>query len=475
MDGRKNPRILLAAPQSGTGKTMLTCGILRAMQRRNVPCVSFKCGPDYIDPMFHRNVLGIAGSNLDTFFADRDTVRAIVAKAAGNLAVMEGVMGYYDGLGGTELRASTYEVAEVTDTPVILIVDGKKCSLSVAALIQGFLAYQKNSHIQGVICNRMSPMLCQRLVPKIEELGVRVLGCVPELSDICLESRHLGLVMPNEIPEWKERLERLAEALETYVDLDGILQIAAEAPSLNIEEKEEKRTAKGEMPINIAVAMDEAFCFYYPENLECLKNAGAKLEFFSPLHDAGLPEQTDGVLLGGGYPELFAQRLSENVTMRQKLREAVCAGLPILAECGGFLYLHRELENAEGHAFPMAGVFGERGFKTGKLGRFGYITLTGRQNGLLKAGEQIRAHEFHYWESTQPGSSMRAEKPVGKRSWDCMVSSERMLAGFPHLYYPSNPKLPERFVAICRKYREERHGRETEEKVINGINTKIKK
>lgn len=459
MNSSKNPRILLAAPQSGTGKTMLTCGILRAMQRRHVPCVSFKCGPDYIDPMFHRTVMGIAGSNLDTFFADRDTVRAIVAKAEGKLAVIEGVMGYYDGLGGTELCASTYDVADATDTPVILIVDGKKCSLSAVALVHGFLTYQKNSHIRGVICNRMNPMLYQRLAPKLEELGVKALGCVPELSDICLESRHLGLVMPEEIPQWQERLECLAETLETYVDLDGILQIANAAAPLHGRNLQGRELAAemecGQNVPKIAVAMDEAFCFYYPENLDCLREAGAKLVFFSPLHDAHLPEQTDGLLLGGGYPELFAKALSENVSMRAEIRSAVCGGLPVLAECGGFLYLHQELEDEGGQAFPMAGVLDGRGFKTGKLGRFGYITLTSETDGLLRAEEQIRAHEFHYWESTQPGCAMRAKKLTGARSWECMVAGERMLAGFPHLYYPSNPEFSKRFVDVCIKYKKE--------------------
>ena len=451
------PRILVAAPGSGSGKTLLTTGLLTLFQNRGIRCRSFKCGPDYIDPMFHKYVLGIDSCNLDSFFLPQEELRALFQKRAADaeLSILEGVMGYYDGIGGNSTAASTYEVAKITDTPVILVLDGKGSSLSLAAQMKGFLDYRKDSHICGVILNKTNKMVGERLRPEIEKLGVRYLGAVPVCETMDIKSRHLGLTMPQEQSELRGHLNAFAKQLEEYLDVDGILELAgcsgeklpeagkteqSNQTDLNQEETKQDEIrpidSESEPPTRrMAVAMDKAFCFYYQENLDFLRQHGWELIPFSPLHDAALPEQVHAILLGGGYPELYAKELSANEPMLASIRNAHAEGIKILAECGGFLYLQEHLEDETGTSWPVAGLIHADGFRTEKLGRFGYISLM--QNGAVR----IKGHEFHYWDSTAPGSAFRAEKPQSDRGWDCMYRTDSLLAGFPHLYYLSGPDL----------------------------------
>ncbi len=368
------PRILLTAPSSGSGKTLVTCGILQAFRERGLDIASFKCGPDYIDPMFHGQVIGTRSRNLDTFFTDPERTRYLFTKNAQNcdLAVIEGVMGYYDGLGGVRTEGSTYEVAQVLDAPVILIVNARGASLSLLALIRGFLEFRKDSHIRGVILNQASPMIYGQLKPLIEsELGIQVLGYVPKVPELSLESRHLGLKLPEEVEELREKLRKLASILEETLELDAIWKLAkeskpvrAEAPLLPFWEKKQR--------IRVGVAKDAAFCFTYLDNLELLKELGAELVPFSPMEDEKLPEGLQGLILSGGYPELHAEALGRNQSMRRAVKDAIEGGMPCIAECGGFLYLHRELEGMDGKRWPMAGVIDAEAYRTNRLGRFYY-------------------------------------------------------------------------------------------------------
>ncbi len=380
------PRILLAAPGSGSGKTLLTTGLLTLFQNRGIRCRSFKCGPDYIDPMFHKYVLGIDSCNLDSFFLPEEELRELFRKRAADaeLSVLEGVMGYYDGIGGNSTAASTYEVAKITDTPVILVVDGKGSSLSLAAQIKGFLDYQKDSHICGVILNKTNKMVGERLRPEIEKLGVRYLGAVPVCETMDIKSRHLGLTMPQEQSELRGHLNAFAKQLEKYLDVDGILELAgysgeklpeagkteqSNQTDLNQEETKQDEIrpidSESEPPTRrMAVAMDEVFCFYYQENLDFLRQHGWELIPFSPIHDAALPEQVHAILLGGGYPELYAKELSANEPMLASIRNAHAESIKILAECGGFLYLQEHLEDEIGNRWPMAGLIHADGFRT---------------------------------------------------------------------------------------------------------------
>jgi len=459
----KIPRILITAPSSGGGKTMLTCGILQAFLNRGCHPAAFKCGPDYIDPMFHKRVLGVDSYNLDTFLCGKSGVREVLRKHGNehDIAVMEGVMGYYDGLAGISTEASAYEVADVTETPAILLVDCKGLSVSILPVIEGFLHYRENSHIKGVILNRLSPMMYGRMKKMIEEqIGVTVYGYLPVMKDVTFESRYLGLKLPNEVEKIKEQIEKLGKQVEASIDIDGILELAKKSQEIEDGILEKLLTekldvcpeARAEKSIRIGIAQDEAFCFIYQDNKEVLETMGAQLIPFSPLHDEVLPENIDGLLLYGGYPELYAESLSENQSMRTDIREKLQKGLPCMAECGGFMYLMEMLEGVDGRNYPMAGVLSGVSYKTTSLKRFGYITLSGGNVFGMKVGE-ISAHEFHYYDAEECGQAFVAKKPLSERRWECMISTETIFAGYPHLYYRGNPRVAEAFLKACKKYK----------------------
>lgn len=466
-------RFMIAAPKSGSGKTMITCALLQLLKDSGKNVLSYKCGPDYIDPMFHKKVLGVPSKNLDTFFTDEKTTVQLFLdeRADGDFAVLEGVMGLYDGLGGIYEQGSSYHLAKVTQTPIILVVDAKGMGKSVLALIAGFLQYDTQHLIKGVLLNRMSKGYYDIIKPLIEkDLSVKVVGYFPEQKDIGLSSRHLGLVMPDELSDIKKQLNETADRLKKTIDMDLFIDIAEAADEIGDSEsadKDKRQTLKNaetmrlqdqNNTVNIAVAMDEAFCFYYEDNLKLLEKCGAKLQYFSPLHDIELPDNCDALLLGGGYPELYAKELSENISMRKSIKTAFEAGLPTVAECGGFMYLHTYIHN-QNCVFDMAGALdGECHFK-GKLVRFGYIELAEKHSNFLPPNEKIKAHEFHYYDSTDNGADCIATKPATGRSYDCVISHDNYWLGFPHLYYPSNPHFAESLVRKAYEYRRNKNGK----------------
>lgn len=450
------PRILIAAPGSGSGKTLLTCALLRLLGRRGIRAAAFKCGPDFIDPMFHKKVLGTSSRNLDLYLAGEDGVRRSFAAGCtgAQIAVIEGVMGYFDGTGASGMEGSSYHLASVLQAPVLLAADVRGMSRSAAALIKGFADYGEQKMIRGAFLNRVSPAMADRISGWLKsEAAIPVLGSFPLDETLCIESRHLGLVEPDEIPDLLQKIDHAADLLEQTLNLKLLLEIAGDAPVLRVEEMAREKSSTEVSPVTIAVAEDEAFSFYYEDNLELLEELGAEIVSFSPLHDTSLPE-ADGLLIGGGYPELRAQELAANTFMVSSIRRAAEQGMPILAECGGFQYLQEKLVDSEGIEHRMCGVL--KGFSrmTKKLVRFGYVEVSG-EGGYFGSGQTIRGHEFHYSDSTNNGSACRAVKPDG-RSWDCMVVQGRITAGYPHLYYRSDPAFAEAFVAECRKFREER-------------------
>ena len=446
---QKVPRLVLAGTNSGCGKTTLTCALLQALVLRGLRVGAAKCGPDYIDPMFHSRIIGAKSSNLDAFFFTPDTLRYLLARNAQacDVTVIEGVMGYYDGLWLTSTRASTYEVARETQSPVVLVVSARGAALSVIAAVEGFLRFAPDSGIRGVILNGCSAMSYGPLARELENrLGLRPCGYLPRLEECTLESRHLGLITADEVADLREKMCRLAAAAEKTLDIPALLELAAAAPPLRFTPP---ALPEPGAPVRIGVARDRAFCFYYEDSLDLLRQLGAELIPFSPLADERLPDGVQGLYLGGGYPELYAAQLAENRTLRGQLREAVHAGMPCIAECGGFMYLTQSIAGR-----AMVGALPGDCFDTGRLTRFGYITATAQSDNLLcRAGEEIPMHEFHRWDTPLPGSAFLAEKPSGKQ-WRCAYATDTLYAGYPHVHFYAAPAMAARFLAACRRRKE---------------------
>ena len=444
-------QFLLAAPRSGSGKTTMTCALLMALKRRGCAPCAFKSGPDYIDPMFHRAVLGVESRNLDLFFSAPETVRTLYARgAAGHgAAVCEGAMGFYDGLGGVSDRASAWHLADTLGLPVLLVVEPKGQSLTLAAELKGLNSFRTPSHIAGILLNNCTARMHALLAPMLEkETGLPVLGFLPKLPEAVIGSRHLGLYTAAEVENLQQKLALLADAVEEHIDWPRLLALCEkEPPALPVQP--ETPPAR----VRIAVAQDEAFCFTYAETLEAFRDAGAEVVFFSPLRDTALPENIGGLYLPGGYPELHARELSENTSLLREIKRKIEFGLPTVAECGGFLYLGQSLTDAEGQSWPMAGVLPGEAKDAGRLVRFGYAALSAESDSMLfRAGESFPIHEFHHWDSTVNGVALAAKKPVGGAEWRCGSVNEHFYAGFPHLYWAGTP-LPQRFAAAAENYR----------------------
>ncbi len=444
-------RIMLVGTGSGCGKTTVTCGLLQALKDRGIKAASFKCGPDYIDPMFHSEIIGTKSRNLDLFLCGENTVRYLLSENGkdADIAVIEGVMGMYDGLGFEDDSFSANHISRVTAAPEILIVSAGGKSISLLAELSGYLNFGENQ-IAGVILNHCSAGMYPVYKNMIEEkLSVRCYGFMPKVAEAELGSRHLGLVTAEEVDDLRDKMEALGRAAAGSLDIDGILELAASAPSL---ECEEIRVAPvTDRPVKIAVARDKAFCFYYEDNFMLLRRLGAELIPFSPLEDIGLPDGISGMILGGGYPEEHLEKLSANKAMRCAVRQAVQSGMPVYAECGGFMYLGESIER-NGRAYAMAGALPGCSHMTEKLVRFGYKTLTANEDNLMcSCGEQIRCHEFHYSDSDNAGDGFTASK--GKRSWQAVQTGDTVFAGYPHLHLWSNLRFAENFVKKCEAFK----------------------
>ena len=471
MNRSKHNRILIAGTNSGCGKTTVTIALIAALKARGLGTASFKCGPDYIDPMFHREALGVSAHNLDPYFSDREGLRHLFCASAGSdISVIEGVMGYYDGI-GAEGKCSTYDVASAVEAPVILIINGRGMSTSAGAILKGFAAYKPNNNIQGVIFNNINGMTYPLLKEVALQAGVKAYGYLPKDDSCALESRNLGLVTAQEVEDILDKIARLGRAAEASIDIDGLLELAASAPEIEsadgqgitdgAEVKSENsemancpaaadadRAAEGsthsassERP-RIAVARDKAFCFIYSENIELLQELGCEIAYFSPLEDEKLPEDISGLYLCGGYPELYTRELSDNASMRESIRTAIEGGLPTIAECGGFMYLHDSIDQ-----IPMVGAIHGDTFRTQRLQRFGYTKITAVHDNLLgAAGSSIRAHEFHYYDSEDNGEDYIAEKASNGKTYRCCHATDTLYAGYPHIYLPANHSFAQAFV-----------------------------
>jgi cobyrinic acid a,c-diamide synthase len=436
---------------------------MAAAIRRGLKVAPFKVGPDFIDPGHHGHITGRVSRNLDGWMLDRATNLACFsnATAGADLAVIEGVMGLFDGYDGKTEAGSTAQMAKWLNLPVILVVDARSMARSAAALVQGFEGFDPDLTFAGVIFNNLgSPRHLSYLKEALTgHVQMPSLGGVLQDEAISIPERHLGLVTGQDHPLSRESVERLADLMESSLDLDGLL---ASLPC--IEGQAQSQAATGlqtEPTVRIGVAMDNAFCFYYADNLELLKRAGAEVVHFSPIHDPDLPPDLDGIYFGGGYPELYAPALSENSRLRRQVRAKSLAGMPIYGECGGMMYLCREIGDLEGRAHSMTGCLPLATRMLPRLASLGYREVTlARETLLGPAGQTLRGHEFHYSQIIDDTPVMQRAYRVSDRS-GAAKSAEGYLAGrtlgsYFHLHWASFPPAAQHFVESCLAYRRER-------------------
>ena len=454
--------LMIAGTGSGCGKTTVVCALMKALKDRGVKLAPFKCGPDYIDPMLHRKITDQPSNNLDAFFMDDKTLNKVFYKytKGRDLALIEGVMGFYDGM-GLSSGASSYEISEKLKVPVLLVVSARGMSATLSAIVKGMKEYKPNQ-ICGVLLNQCSKPMYERLKTfLLEETGIPVVGYLPVNEDVRIKERHLGLMTAEEIENLESVIKRLGQLAEQCFELDNIMELAKafkqecvmdfiDPIHIDRNDMEDKAPLKEET-VKIAVAKDPAFCFCYEDNLEYLKEQGAELLFFRPLYDKEVPKDADAIYLVGGYPELYGKELSQNKTMLKSLRRAVEQKTPILAECGGYLYLCEKLMMQD-EEYELVGAIPQTIVMTNRLNmQFGYIGLTALEDGLLaKRGEQLKAHEFHYSKEEKELASFRIEKGDKSRSWTGGYHTETMYAGYPHFHFRSNEQAIKRFLETAR-------------------------
>ncbi len=457
--------IIIAAPQSGSGKTIVTLGLMECLKRRGLKVAPFKVGPDFIDPGYHRLVCGRPSINLDGWICPPGFVRETFAHhtEGADIAVIEGVMGLFDGISGGSDQGSTAHIARITGSPVVLVVDAKSLARSVAALVRGFAGFDPRVRVAGVIFNNVASESHARILREaIETVDVetRVLGLIPRDERLHIPSRHLGLLTADENPLSGDFLDHLAEVIKEHIDL-GLLWGAATVSSANHELPFEDRISTSDNVKSgdltpIAVARDEAFCFVYEDNLRLLREAGAELVPFSPLRDERLPDGIGGIYLPGGYPEIFADALAENRTMKGEIRDAVDRGMPVYAECGGFIYLTEGVRGHEGLT-PMVGIFLVATRMLPRRKALGYREVELASATILgPEGTVGRGHEFHYSEMEEKPPSVERLYRVRKSGADLGEEGYRYrncLASYIHLHFGSNRGMAAAFVESCRKFK----------------------
>ena len=450
---------LIAAPQSGSGKTTVSLAIMAALVRRGIAVAPFKCGPDFIDPGYHRAVTGCHSINLDAWMCSEDFVRETfqAAMAGRSVAVIEGVMGLFDGLGASSKEGSSAQIAVITGAPVVLVVNARGMAASAAALVKGFAGFDPQVRLAGVIFNNVgsdshAALLKETVAAHCPEISC--FGCIPRDEALVIPSRHLGLVTAGDNPLADEFIGLLADMAERCLDLDRLAGLSLEnAQPENCTQQE----CHSDRPVRIAVARDAAFCFMYEDNLRLLREAGAELAFFSPLCDAALPADIQGVYLPGGYPELHAGQLAANVTMKTSILAAVAADMPVYAECGGFIYLTEGIDVSEDQpAADFAGIFPVRCRMLPRRKALGYRQVELSENVTIgAAGVVLRGHEFHYSEIAAMPEEVERCYQVSRQGAKLGAEGFRVrncLASYIHLHFGSNPGIARSFVAACREF-----------------------
>jgi cobyrinic acid a,c-diamide synthase len=455
--------LVIAAPHSHAGNTTIALALMAALSRRGLRVAPFKVGPDYIDPQLHRRAAGRASYNLDTFLVQPAGVQDTFAHATrdADIAMIEGVMGLFDGSSPTSRVGSTAEVASLLQAPIVLVVDASGMGASVGALVRGFRTYDPEAWVAGVILNRLGGEGHYRyLLPALEQEGIEVLGYLPRALDVEIPERHLGLLPASETDLVTPLLGRLSDLVEQYIDLDRIMALARMAPASTraAERADQVPSPSGARRVRVAWAQDEVFHFTYQENLDLLSRAGADIVLFSPLRDTALPADIDAIWLGGGFPELYAETLTANTSMRQAIRAAGENGLPIYAECGGFMYLCDWLEDQQGERHAQVGLISGGTRMTDRLQQFGYAEATFLHDTLLgPQGTTVRGHRFHY-SVYEPGGSPPAcaYRITRKRTGESYLEGFRhhnVLATYFHLHLGSQPQMAGYLADFCSRCR----------------------
>ncbi|MGM0453566.1 MAG: cobyrinate a,c-diamide synthase [Thermodesulfobacteriota bacterium] len=457
---------VVAAPMSGSGKTTVTLALMAALKKKGLQVAPFKVGPDFIDPGHHGRVTGRISRNVDGWMLDRPECRRIFSDAAGDadIAVAEGVMGLFDGYDGTGEAGSTAEMAKWLGLPVLLVVDAKSMARSFAALVKGFVEFDPDLRFCGVLANNVGSdkhlAYLQQALAGI--INVPLLGAIPRNADVTIPDRHLGLYTADDHVLPDAAVDALADMATAHMDLGAFVDHLPEtAPDTPDAADTQDAPVLPAPDIGIGVARDAAFCFYYEDNLDVLRRNGCGIEFFSPITDAAPPD-VDGLYFGGGYPELFAAALSENVSMRKAIQNLSASGMPVYAECGGFMYLCRKLVTADGRPYEMAGVFAFEICMQQRLAALGYREIKFvRDTPLGPAGMSVRGHEFHYSHLAEPDEAAGAVPAYGatdKSGTDRGCPGwliHRCLGSYVHLHFKSRPAVGAGFAAACRKYKAE--------------------
>jgi cobyrinic acid a,c-diamide synthase len=449
--------IVIAAPSSGSGKTTVTLGIMACLKKRGLNIAPFKAGPDFIDPGWHRLATGRPSINLDGWICPEGFIRqtfALHAKAA-DFVVIEGVMGLFDGIGGESDSGSTAQLAKILDIPVILVVDAKSQARSAAALVQGFARFDRDIHVTGIIFNNVGSDNHARILRQAVESSVpdiTVLGFIPRDERLQIPSRHLGLVTAVENPLQETFLENLSNIVEKHVDLDKLLSTVGQIGNFHkLDVKSVDTTPDKE---RIAVAHDKAFCFVYEDNLRLLREAGAETVEFSPLSDSSLPAAISGIYLPGGYPELFADTLAGNDAIKSEIKAAIESGMPVYAECGGFIYLTGGTRGDMLNEF--VGVFPVLTRMLSRRKALGYREVELRSDSPIgPKGMIARGHEFHYSEMEEMPASVQRVYRVRKNGVELGTEGYRYkncIASYVHLHFGSCPEIAATFVESCRKF-----------------------
>lgn len=445
------PRLIIAATQSGSGKTTITAGLLGALKTRGLDVQAYKVGPDYIDTGWHELAGGKPSHNLDSWLTGSDMLKDIFTTTArgADLSIIEGVMGLYDG--GRGGVSSTAEIAKLLDAPVVLVIDAKSMGTSAAAVALGFKSFDTSLRLAGVILNRVgSASHKQMIVDALDSIGIRCFGAIRRDEGFALPERHLGLVPTTELKA-VDALKKIFAACEEQLDIDGLIALAKEASTL----ERINRIERVAPTVTIAVARDEAFSFYYGASLRELERRGARIIFFSPLNDTKLPV-ADGLIIGGGFPEMFAARLEKNESLRAEIKAASEAGLPVFAECGGFMYLMERLIDFDGKSFEMCGVLDGVSTMTRKLQTVGYVSAELTRDCVLgKAGDVLRAHEFHFSTTDVSGEAFKCTRMRTGKEYLAGAVRKNLVASYLHIHFAGCPRAAEAFVDACRNFTEE--------------------